>query len=132
MIRKVKEQELSDCVNIIKESFITVANDFGFTIENAPRFTAFATTEDRLKWHFLGEHRPMYVFFDEDTIVGYYSLLLQENNECELNNLCVIPSHRHQKIGAELLKHAFDVAKELGCKTMNIGIVEENQVLRKG
>ena len=48
-----------------------------------------------------------------------------------MNNLCVIPSHRHQKIGAELLKHAFDVAKELGCKTMNIGIVEENQVLRK-
>jgi len=131
MIRKVNEQELSNCVNVIKESFITVANDFGFTIENAPRFTAFATTEDRLKWHFLGERRPMYAFFDKDTIVGYYSLLLQENNECELNNLCVIPSHRHQKIGAELLKHAFDVAKELGCKTMNIGIVEENQVLRK-
>lgn len=131
MIRKVNEQELSNCVNVIKESFITVANDFGFTIENAPRFTSFATTEDRLKWHFLGEHRPMYAFFDKDTIVGYYSLLLQENNECELNNLCVIPSHRHQKIGAELLKHAFDVAKELGCKTMNIGIVEENQVLRK-
>ncbi|MBE6936469.1 MAG: GNAT family N-acetyltransferase, partial [Ruminococcaceae bacterium] len=48
MIRKVNEQELSNCVNVIKESFITVANDFGFTIENAPRFTAFATTEDRL------------------------------------------------------------------------------------
>ena len=131
MIRKVNEQELSNCVNVIKESFITVANDFGFTMENAPRFTAFATTEDRLKWHFLREHRPMYAFFDKDTIVGYYSLLLQENNECELNNLCVIPSHRHQKIGAELLKHAFGVAKELGCKTMNIGIVEENQVLKK-
>ena len=70
MIRKVNEQELSNCVNVIKESFITVANDFGFTIENAPRFTAFATTEDRLKWHFLGEHRPMYAFFDKDTIVG--------------------------------------------------------------
>ena len=47
MIRKVNEQELSNCVNVIIESFITVANDFGFTIENAPRFTAFATTEDR-------------------------------------------------------------------------------------
>ena len=130
MIRKVNEQELSNCVNVIKESFITVANDFGLTIENAPRFTAFATTEDRLKWHFLGENRPMYVFFDKDTIVGYYSLLLQENNECELNNLCVIPTYRHQGIGEELLKNAFEVAKEFGCETMNIGIVEENKVLR--
>ena len=131
MIRKVNEQELSACADIIRESFITVATDFDLTIENAPRFTAFAATEERLKWHFFGERRPMYAFFDKDTIVGYYSLLLQENNECELNNLCVIPSHRHQKIGAELLKHAFDAAKEFGCKTMNIGIVEENQVLKK-
>jgi len=131
MIRKVNEQELSACADIIRESFITVANDFDLTIENAPRFTAFASTEERLKWHFFVERRPMYAFLDKDTIVGYYSLLLQENNECELNNLCVIPSHRHQKIGAELLKHAFDAAKEFGCKTMNIGIVEENQVLKK-
>ena len=131
MIKEVSEKDISECVNVIRDSFLTVANEFGFTTENASRFTAFATTEDRLKWHLLEEHRPMYVFYDKDTILGYYSLLLQENNECELNNLCVIPSHRHQKIGAELLKHAFDVAKELGCKTMNIGIVEENQVLRK-
>ena len=56
---------------------------------------------------------------------------MQDNNECELNNLCVIPSYRHQGIGAILLKNAFNVARELGCKTMNIGIVEENKVLRK-
>jgi GNAT superfamily N-acetyltransferase len=131
MIKKVNEQDIVNCVEVIKKSFITVANDFGFTVENAPRFTAFATTEDRLKWHLLGEHRPMYAFYDKDIIVGYYSLLLQDNNECELNNLCVIPSYRHQGIGAYLLENAFDVARELGCKTMNIGIVEENKVLRR-
>ncbi len=131
MIKKVNEQELFECVNVIKESFLTVANEFGFTAENASRFTAFATTEDRLRWHLLVEHRPMYVFYDKDTIAGYYSLLLQENNECELNNLCVIPTHRHKGIGTELLTHAFNSAKELNCKKINIGIVEENKVLRK-
>ena len=84
------EQDITKCVAVIKESFITVANEFGFTAENAPRFTAFATTEDRLKWHLLGECRPMYAFYDKEDIVGYYSLLLQSNQECELNNLCVI------------------------------------------
>ena len=29
------------------------------------------------------------------------------------------------------MKHAFEKAKELGCKKVNIGIVEENVVLRK-
>ena len=131
MIKEVNEKDIAECVKVIKESFSTVANEFGFTVENAPRFTAFATTEERLMWHLLGEQRPMYAFYDGETIVGYYSLLLQENNECELNNLCVIPSYRHHGIGEALLKSAFDVARALGCKTMNIGIVEENKVLRK-
>ncbi len=30
------------------------------------------------------------------------------------------------------MKHAFEIAKELGCTNMNIGIVEENEVLRNG
>ena len=64
-------------------------------------------------------------------IVGYYSLFLQENQECELSNLCVSPDYRHRGIGEALLKHAFDKAQELGCRKVNIGIVEENVVLRK-
>jgi hypothetical protein len=64
VIKKVMEQELSDCVKVIKESFMTVADDFGFTAENAPRFTAFAVSEERLRWHLLEEHRPMYAFYE--------------------------------------------------------------------
>ena len=131
MIKEVNEKELAECVKVIRESFSTVANEFGFTAENASRFTAFATTEDRLKWHLHGEHRRMYAFYDNNVIVGYYSLLLQDNNECEISNLCVIPAYRHKGIGTELLKHAFKIANELNCNKINIGIVEENQVLRK-
>ena len=53
MIREVKREDIRDCVNIIRQSFITVADEFGFTPENAPRFTAFATTEDRLIWQMV-------------------------------------------------------------------------------
>lgn len=131
MIKKVEQSDIVECVNVIRESFLTVANEFGFTLENAPRFTAFATTEKRLHWHLVGENRPMYAFWDNGNIVGYYSLLIQDNNQCELNNLCVVPTHRHKGIGNELLKHAFKIAKELNCNKINIGIVEENKVLRK-
>ena len=54
-----------------------------------------------------------------------------ENEECELNNLCVLPEFRHKKIGEALLEDALACAVEKGCKKMKMGIVEENKVLRR-
>lgn len=131
MIKRVEVLNIPSCVKVIKDSFLTVAEEFGFTAENAPRFTAFSITEERLLWQMNTEHRPMYAFFDIEKIVGYYSLQLLENNECELNNLCVLPSYRHKGIGEKLLKSAFDETIKLSCTKISIGIVEENTVLRK-
>ena len=131
MIRQIKEKDIAECVEVIRESFLTVANELGFTTENAPGFTAFSITEDRLRKQLIEEKRPMFVFCEVDKIVGYYSLLLQEHKQCELNNLAVLPEYRHKGIGEILLQNAFSVAKELNCIKVNIGIVEENQVLRK-
>lgn len=130
MIKELNPDHISECVKVIRESFLTVAEEFNFTIENAPRFTAFATTEERISWHLHGEHRPMYAYYHNGLIIGYYSLALQDDQQCELNNICVLPAYRHNGIGEELLLHAFRVARELGCTKMNIGIVEENKRLR--
>ena len=131
MIRQITKQDIPGCVGIIRKSFKTVADEFGFTVENAPRFTAFATTEDRLNWQMNNEPRLMFVYEQEGVICGYYSLLMQDNNECELNNLAVLPEYRHCGIGKKLLEHAYQTAKDKGCKIMNIGIVEENKQLRE-
>lgn len=131
MIREVRREEIPACVDLIKRSFRTVADEYGFTEENAPRFTAFATTAERLFWHMDSEHRPMYVYEKDGVLCGYYSLLFQADNECELNNLAVLPEYRHAGIGKELLEHAYSIARDNGCKVMNIGIVEENKKLRK-
>jgi len=50
MIKEMQEKDIAECVNVIKKSFLTVADELGYTIENAPRFTAFATTKDRLQY----------------------------------------------------------------------------------
>lgn len=57
MIKLIHEKDIAECVNVIKESFLTVADEFGFTVENAPFFTAFATTEDGLLYQLKNEHR---------------------------------------------------------------------------
>ena len=131
MIREVKREELSVCADLIRKSFQTVADEFGFTRENAPRFTAFATTEERLIWQMDGEHRLMFVDEEDGRICGYYSLLLRDKNECELSNLSVLPEYRHRGVGGELLQHAVKTAEEQHCTVISLSIVEENAVLRK-
>ena len=131
MIERVEKKDIPECVKLIRESFLTVAEEFGITVENAPRFTAFATTEERLLWHLEHEYRPMYACYDNGSLAGYYSLQIQETGECELNNLCVLPAYRHKGIGRNLLEHAFMIAAEAGCIRMKLGIVEENTVLKR-
>ena len=131
MIQAIEITDIAECVNVIRESFLTIADDFGFTKENAPRFTACATTEERLIWQMENEHRPMYAYYDDGKIVGYYSLAILGERKCELNNLCVIPSYRHRRIGEQLLNHAFDTASALSCTKMHISIVEENEVVKQ-
>ena len=46
MIERIAEKDIAECVELIRNSFLTIAVQFGFTPENAPGFTAFATTED--------------------------------------------------------------------------------------
>ena len=133
MIREITKNEIPECVDVIRKSFQTVADEFGFTIENAPRFTAFATTVERLFYQLEYEHRLMVAYYDDGdgSILGYYSLMLLENSECELSNLCVLPEFRHKKIGEVLLEDAVVRTRNYGCKKMKISIVEENKKLRK-
>ena len=129
-IRKMAAGEIPECAEVIRKAFRTVADEFGFTEENAPRFTAFATDEGRLAYHFLVEKRPMYVFEHRGKIMGYYSLGLSEDGSAELNNLAVLPEFRHNGIGAKLLEDCFTKARMFGKSRLKIGIVEENKVLR--
>lgn len=131
MIREVRREEIPACVQVIRKSHQTVADTYGFTVENAPRYVAFATDENRLRWHMDGEHRLMFAEEQDGIIRGYYSLLLKENNECELSNLSVLPEYRHLGIGTALLKHSVKIAREHHCSVMRLSIVEENAVLRK-
>lgn len=131
MIREIKENEIKDSVNVIRQSFQTVADEFGFTEENAPRFTAFATDEAKVLMWKNEQHRPMYGYFENDVLIGYYNLALTPEGECELGSLCVLPDKRHSGIGDALLEDAISRAKGIGFGKLNLSIVEENKVLRK-
>jgi len=131
MIRQIGKEEIPECVRMIRASFQTVADEFNLTEDNAPRHSAFATDEARLERLFESGFPMVGYFSERGEIIGYYALILLQNNKCELTNLCVHPGYRHLRIGAELMEHAISTARDSGCKTMNIGIIEENIRLRK-
>ena len=131
MIKEISKADIPACVQIIRNSFQTVADTFGFTAENAPRFTAFATDDARMLYWMQEQHRPMFGFFADGKPVGYYNLLPGADAECELGSLCVLPAYRHSGIGGQLLNDALKRAAGMGCRIMKLSIVEENTVLRK-
>lgn len=129
-IRYMSLEEIPECVQVIRNAFKTVADEFGITEANAPRFTAFATDEGRLGYHFCEEKRPMVVYLIGGRIVGYYSIAFLNEEEAELNNLSVLPQYRHRSIGRKLVEDCVAKVKETGRTRLKIGIVEENKLLR--
>lgn len=54
------------------------------------------------------------------------------NNECELNNVAVLPDYRHKGIGKMLIDHAFCLARELGCNVINKQSYEKSERVESG
>lgn len=128
IIKEVKKEDLSECVDVIRKSFLTVADNLGFTKENAPMHTAFSICEEKLVEQY-NRGRKMFAYFDKNRIAGFYSIEFYDN-ECELNNLCVLPDYRSKGIGEKLLTHSLKFAKKFNVCKMNISIVEENKTLK--
>ena len=129
MIQHIESKKsLNNCLEIIRNSFITVAEEFNLTESNCPSHTAFMTI-DKLEKQFK-EGISMFLFYQDDKPVGYFSLAKCSDEEWELNNLAVLPEYRHLGIGKAMVDYAVAMVKTYGGKRMSIGIIEENVVLK--
>ena len=72
----------------------------------------------------------MFLYQYNGNFVGYFSLSVNDDS-VELNNLAVLPGYRHLGIGQRLLEDCFEKVLQFGRRTVKIGIVEENVVLRR-
>ncbi|MCR4886421.1 MAG: GNAT family N-acetyltransferase [Clostridiales bacterium] len=131
-VRRLTGDDLPACAEVIRRSFLTVAEEFGLTPENAPRYAAFATTEEALRQRIADPRRPMFACFDgQGRMAGCYGLSDLGNGTCEMERLCVLPALRRRGVGEMLVRHAIKQAREAGFGKITIGIVEENKALKK-
>ena len=129
-LRPIRRDEIPECVRVIRESFMTVAREFGYTKEKSPLFTGYLISEERLYRQFDYEKRPMLCYELGGKIVGYYSLAMPKNGVCEINNLAVLPNFRHLGIGELMVRDAIERMRQAGCKAAFVDIVDENLRLR--
>jgi len=122
--------DLEPCLRIIRNSFLTVANDLGLTPDNCPANPAFMSAEklEQLPAFF----RELFLFLEESIPVGFVAI---ERSQTEadvfyIEKLSVLPEYRHKGYGKKLMEFARERVLKLGGKKISLGIVDENKVLK--
>jgi ribosomal protein S18 acetylase RimI-like enzyme len=114
---------------ILNESFMTVAIEFGYTIENAPTFGAFIKNdviENDFKYG-----TKIFGFKKDNILVGCAGFSKNRNEIYEIKRLAVIPNYRHLGIGKKLLLHNENEIKSIGEKIVEVHIVDNNKILKE-
>lgn len=129
MIRQIEIAEINECASVIRDSFKTVALEFGINQENCPGHTSFISTEKLQKQY--TSNRPMFVYVKDSKIVGYCSLSSNKDGSYELDNVAILPEYRHKNFGKEMIEFAKCKVKKMGSNKITIGIIEENVKLKE-
>ena len=130
-MREIGPDGIPECVRVIRDSFMTAAREFGLTPANAPAYTAFSVSEEKIETWRKEQGRVLYGCYENGRLIGCCNLLKLSDGACELGSLCVLPEYRRRGIGTLLLNEAILRAEEAGCRVVKLSIIEENTALRR-
>lgn len=128
-IEKLQRDDLKNYISVMRSAFGTVAKDFGLSKENCPTNPAFIELKHLYEYYDNGN--LMYGVVCKDEIVGFMQLEQGREGKYKLKNVAVATKYRHKGYGKQMLKFAKDKVLELGGTTIEIGIIEENEVLKE-
>lgn len=128
-ISSVYKPQFEYCAALIRESFLTVANDFGLTVENCPTNGAFLQA-DRLAAD-MEKGNLLFGLFEKGRMVGFMELERSREGHAILEKLAVLPACRHRGYGRHLLLYAKETARDMGARKLLVAIIEENTVLKQ-
>jgi len=132
MIQRISLQDnFQVLAQLLNDSFGTVANDFGLTIENCPTNSAFITSGELESQ--LTENREFYTFKDSAASVGFIAIerSLGEAGTYYIEKVAVRPDFRHTGIGWQLMRFAEGRIEELGGNRISIALIDSNAILKK-
>ncbi|MFW9989481.1 MAG: GNAT family N-acetyltransferase [Candidatus Odinarchaeota archaeon] len=131
MIKKIKgKKQLLESVQVISNSFLTVAHDFNLNKENTPTNPAFITL-DKLK-ELKDKGLKLYGFFNKinKKQIGFVAIEKANYVLYYMEKLCVLPRFRHNGYGKELMDFVFNYVRKNNGNKVSIGIINENIILK--
>jgi diamine N-acetyltransferase len=130
MIKEIiSDYDIKDAERIIRNSFITVANEFGITKENAPTNAAFITSN--IIKNSIEKGLNLYGLFINNKIIGCIGIEdAKSNGIFYIERLAVLPEYRHKGYGKTLLDNAVKIIKNKNGKKVSIGIIDKNIKLK--
>jgi N-acetylglutamate synthase-like GNAT family acetyltransferase len=128
-IRSCTPKDIGALVETIRRSFQDVAKRFGLNQENSPRHPSNCIDD----WIQKDMERGViyFVIENENLVAGCVALELANSDVCYLERLAVLPDQRLRGFGNALITHVLSQAKSLGAKRVNIGIIAEQNELKK-
>jgi diamine N-acetyltransferase len=127
-IRIITGEPLEPSVAIIRRAFGTVAEEMGFTEQNAPRYTAFTTVPK------LGETRRrggiFWGLFIGGKQAGFVAVEMEQDGKYWMKRLAVLPEFRHGGSGKALVDTVIKYVRSKGEQKLYIGMVNEEKVLK--
>lgn len=122
------DQEMTDSLNIIRESFATVAEDFSLTRENAPTNPAFIEIAHLQKMQ--EEGILMLGVFCEILQIGFVAIEKNETNSYHMERLAVLPEYRHKGYGRQIVEHVAKYVAIQGGEAVLISVIGDHTILK--
>ncbi|MDR2558836.1 MAG: GNAT family N-acetyltransferase [Oscillospiraceae bacterium] len=126
-VREITPEEIPQSAEIIRQSFKTVADEFGITEENTPTHGTFMKDE-KLQSDFNAGIK-MFGLFEWEKQVGFVAAETRDGENYYVEKLAVLPDYRHRRGGKDLMKAAEEYIRNAGGKLVSIGIIYENKML---
>lgn len=116
---------------LLNDSYQTVADEFGLTKENCATNNAFITAKE-LKSQ-LTNNREFFCSVIDEKVVGFIAIEKSEREDetYYIEKVAVHPNFRHDGLGVKLMEFATDRIKNLGGIKISVGIINENERLKK-
>ncbi len=127
-ILKASSDDAQSIADIVSISNKDVAEKFAINKDNNPKHPSFYNKQWALSDFDRGEEYFFYLL--EGKKVGCVAFEQPNENVGYLNRLSVLPEHRHQGAGAELVKFILQYAEQKGIEEVSIGIIAEHEVLK--
>ncbi len=127
-IREISDrQDLENSIDVIRESFRTVAVEFRLNEDNCPTHPSLITLDKLLE---LKGKAKLFGLFLKDRQAGFVAVEKADDSIYYLDKLAVLPGCRHKGYGQELVEFVVMYVQEQGGQKVSLGMINESTVLK--